>query len=274
MVEITIADMLGLVPKEGDIGLEIELEGRNLPSYVAGWEVHIEPSLRPIGGHDPREYVFPFPVSLKETRYKLNMLKHDLKNAEVVLSDRTSVHVHINVQKLTVSQWFNFVILYLLYEDSLLEFCGDTRKGNLFCLSSFDAEGLIFKLENLSKSMNFNALDDNDIRYASMNIKATPQYGSIEFRAMRGTDDVGLIEQWVNLLLSLREKACTFEDPHALLKEASKDAIAFTREVFPFALAYEDFNTSFKRQLYRCYSIVNGIDFMNAVFIDEPVIDI
>jgi hypothetical protein len=274
MAEITIADMLGLVPKDGDIGIEIEVEGRDLPRQVNGWQVHIEPSLRPIGGHDPKEYVLPQPISFPGACRRLRMLREHLRRADVVLSDRTSVHVHINVQKLTVGQWFNFVILYLLYEDALLEFCGETRKGNLFCLSSFDAEGLIFKLEGLAKSMNFNALDDNDIRYASMNIKATPQYGSIEFRAMRGTVDIAVIEQWLRLLLSLREKACTFEDPHALLKEASKDAIAFTREVFPFALAYEDFNASFKRQLYRCYSIVNGIDFMNAVFIDEPLIDI
>src|SRR3546814_8513519 len=46
-----------------------------------------------------------------------------------------------------------------------------------------------------------------------MNVKALGDYGSLEFRAMRGTRDMDLIYSWAETLLNLREFAKQFDNP-------------------------------------------------------------
>jgi hypothetical protein len=51
-----------------------------------------------------------------------------------------------------------------------------------------------------------------------MNVKALGTYGSLEFRAMRGTRDLDLIYKWAEVLLNLREVAKTYASPDKIIE--------------------------------------------------------
>lgn len=153
------------------------------------------------------------------------------KKHQAIVDDtvRAGVHVHINVQQLNIVELYNYMTLYLILEELLVKFCGPYREGNLFCLRACDAEWLLFRLSEAARSRQFRrVLTDDNLRYGSMNVKALGTYGSLEFRAMRGTRDLNLIHKWATILLDLREAAKKFTDPKDIINGYSEgDADAF-----------------------------------------------
>jgi hypothetical protein len=211
----TVADWF-LIPKgfmtKGDVGIEIEVEGKNLPQVDKYWKMEKDGSLR---GEENMEYVLAKPSSMKEADIALKYLNVMYKKFGSVVDDtvRAGVHVHVNVQHLNIVELYNFITIYIILEDVLTKFCGPHREGNLFCLRTGDAEFLLYALQEAAKTRRFRNLVSDDLRYASMNVKALGTYGSLEFRAMRGTRDLDLIYKWAEILHGLREVAKTFTDP-------------------------------------------------------------
>jgi len=216
---------------DGDVGIEIEVEGENLPWCEKFWKNEEDGSLR---GPETREYVLSKPMTLKEARVALKYLDAQYKEKDSVVHDsvRAGVHVHINVQKLNMIELYNFMTLYLVLEEVLVKFCGPYREGNLFCLRACDAEYLLDQLQLSAETKRFDNLVSDQLRYASMNVKALGTYGSLEFRAMRGTRDLDLIYKWAEVLLSLREAALTYENPQKIIEGFSEgQARGFLRQV-------------------------------------------
>lgn len=260
------------------IGVEVEVEGAGLPSRVGGFRVVREGSLRQVHGEDGREYVFQSPVPLLVGLGLLDNLASTLYsgNRIVNFSNRTSVHVHVNVTDLTISEWFTYLFLWVLYEDALINFCGNERKGNLFCLSSRDAEGLMFTLEAFARDRNPAYLND-ELRYCAVNTAATAKYGSVEFRCMRGTLDADVLTPWITTLVMLRDKAEAIGSPSALLDSVFADPEGFTKELFGdehFIYNYPDWNRQLRENVFRCALIIDNIDLDAFVFEDEPEHDI
>lgn len=217
---------------EGDIGVEIEVEGTRLPQPGRFWDTTRDSSLREDGSY---EYVLKKPSSKEDTLKALQYLDECYKesNTEVDDSVRAGVHVHINCQDLNILELYNFLVLYLMFEEVLVKFCGDSREGNLFCLRSKDAEYLVHAIQNAIISRNFSEFKDDDLRYASVNVKALTTYGSLEFRSMKGTRDMAHINTWVEILLHLREVARTFKDPEDMLSSYSMEGqLVFARKIF------------------------------------------
>lgn len=205
----------------GDVGIEIEVEGQNLPYLEKFWLNEQDGSLR---GQESREYVLAKPLSLKEARLALAYLDAQYKAHGTVVDDsvRAGVHVHVNVQDLNMIELYNFMTLYLILEEVLVKWCGPHREGNLFCLRAGDADFLIGQLQNVAESRNFHELHSDQLRYSSMNVKALGTYGSLEFRAMRGTRDLDLIYQWASVLVGLRDLAKGFESPEKIIEGFSE----------------------------------------------------
>lgn len=204
----------------GDVGIEIEVEGRGLPHLEKFWKNEEDGSLR----GESREYVLEKPMTLKEARLALSYLDaqykaHDTKVADSV---RAGVHVHVNVQDLNIIQLYNFMVVYLILEEVLVKWCGPHREGNLFCLRAGDADYLLSQLRDVAQSKQFQHLHSDQLRYASMNVKALGTYGSLEFRAMRGTRDLDLIYRWAEVLVGLREFAKTFANPNQIIEGFSE----------------------------------------------------
>lgn len=203
----------------GDIGVEIEAEGQRLPWVEKWWKNEEDGSLK----GESREYVLLKPGTLEEVREALNHLAACYKANKTVVNDsiRAGVHVHINCQKLTMTQLYNFMTVYLILENILVKWCGDYRQGNLFCLRACDAEYLLNEISaaaNDPKKMYARRFKTDNLRYASMNVKALGDYGSLEFRAMRGTRDLDLIYTWAETLLHIRNYAADFANPQNIIE--------------------------------------------------------
>lgn len=205
--------LLGLVETKGDVGLEIEVEGNGLVEVRdAIWRSEPDGSLR---GHYPEtacEYILKKPIPIDKVEAAVRGLNKHLAESKPNFSFRTSVHVHVNVQKLDIDQIMNMIYTYLLIEEPLINFCGKVRKGNQFALRLVDAEGLIGGLANMFTNGRI-AWEGDHYRYASLNIEALTKYGSLEFRGMRGTLDNEVITAWTNTLINIREYAVGMASP-------------------------------------------------------------
>lgn len=217
----TVQDLFGHRGElDGEVGIEIECEGNNLakriPSY---WTTHADGSLR----GESIEYVLAKPIKREEVKDALKVLNDRLAEAGSVVNEsyRTSVHVHLNARNMNLRKVFNQLVLYMLFEDLLVEFCGKDRIGNLFCLRAQDAEQLIAVLTQALKTGRYDYFHGDQLRYAAVNINALTKYGSLEFRAFRGTTNSADIELWVDILLKIKDAANNYHDPRQICTEFS-----------------------------------------------------
>lgn len=221
---------------KGEIGIEVEIEGEALPGNIPKstdatkyWTVTPDGSLR----GEAAEFVLAHPVARDEVDVALKQLYNKLDKCKLIDSGRAGVHVHVNVRELTIVQMYTFAMLYLVFEKALVDFCGKSRVGNLFCLRASDAEYLTFAVTNAIINSRVNTLSTNDLRYASINFTALSKYGSLEFRAMRSPVKAEVISQWVNLLLCLKDASINFKEPDELLSNVSgQGGYDFARSIF------------------------------------------
>jgi len=202
--EAEIAPLIGIRKKAERFGIEIEVEGRNLPVGVVGWKQTMDGSLR---GDENVEYVLRTVSSLENVKKYLDNLKkaYDENNSVIDETIRAGVHVHLNVTDLNVRQMFNFITVYYIFEDFLCQFCGPERSGNHFCLRVSDAMAPIFSLKYALERKNFTVLSNDNLRYAALNFTSLFRHGSLEFRAMRSTADLDEVYKWVCILNELFE---------------------------------------------------------------------
>jgi hypothetical protein len=229
--ERTVASICCVPLQLQDIGVEIEVEGRNLwKGNDEYWRSEHDGSLR---GDDNVEYVLKSPLTLPKLKIALLHLNANLKRkrSKVDMSRRTSTHIHINCTPLTFKELVNYIVLLIIYEELLVDWCEPSRRGNLFCLQSKDAEGLIPSIKKFVKGMRVGQLG-NHIRYSAINISSLAKYGSVEVRALEGTVAPSRILTWAGLLLHLREVAKTFENPVDIISNLSlEEPLAFSKRV-------------------------------------------
>lgn len=220
----TVYQAFGLrKPEDNDIGLEIEVEGRHLPRAVPGWHRENDGSLR---AEETAEYVLSKPATLADVGKHLGALHRAYERDGTVVDDsvRAGIHVHINCQKLTMTQMFNFVTTFFILENLLVHWCGPTREGNLFCLRSADADWML-RVIRIAIRTGIHAmrrvLYQDNMRYSSINLKALGDYGSLEFRTMRGTRDLDSVYKWAETLYNLREFSKHFDNPEEVIRQFS-----------------------------------------------------
>jgi len=212
-----IKDFIHGADVQGDLGIEVEMEGLQLPKEGSKyWKVEMDGSL---GGPDNAEYVLRKPIKVGNLYDALKGLKSSFKEhgSKLKPSVRAGVHVHINVQDMSVLDVANFVTLYLVLEDLLLEVCGEGRQSNLFCLKGCEAEYMIYQAAQFFKTEDIGYLDHNNIRYSGINLAAIPKYGSVEFRSFRTPKDINEIGDWAETLHELKELSKEYECPSDIL---------------------------------------------------------
>jgi len=190
--------------KAGEIGIEVELEGNNLPmDGFDGWRAERDGSLR----GQAVELVMKNPAKRHLVKRHLKKFESMVANSIIEDTGRAGIHVHVNIQTMTEQQLVSFMTLYVIFENALVEWCGKGRVGNLFCLRASDAEVGLRIIRAVAKRGDWFNLNTDKIRYSSMNAKAIATYGSLEFRAMRSTTNIQDIQQWVDMLLVLKDYA-------------------------------------------------------------------
>lgn len=224
----------------GKFGVEVEVEGSGLRIVINDvWRTETDGSLRGEFPHEKAEYVFVKPLSLIRSIGALSSLQEHLADSKLDFSFRTSVHVHLNVQKLTELQTMNIIYLYYLFEDILSDMWGEGRKGNRFCLRLSDCDGIWENLVTLFSTglASVARMGEEAIRYGALNLYALRKYGSLEFRGMRGTLDGQLLGDWLKVINALSTKGEEYEDVSAIFNDFTSMSInQFGEKIFGKAL--------------------------------------
>lgn len=195
------------------VGIEVEVENiRDNVKLEHSWSVHSDGSLRNSG----LEFIsLPTKPALIESA--INHLFDNLPK-EAHFSPRTSIHVHMNVRDLTLMQIYNIVILYQCFEDLLYKFAGPERKKSIFCVPVGNTNYYI----NLRR--NFIRNDGtNWSKYTGLNLSPMNNYGTIEFRHLRGTNNRQTIFEWLHYLYSIWTYATSksTDELEAIIRECS-----------------------------------------------------
>jgi Putative amidoligase enzyme len=219
MREAKMVELLRVRPKPGEVGIEIELEGNGVGQIVANnmWNTEMDGSLR----GESIELVLKAPAPRHLIPARLNKMKEMVSHCAIKDTGRAGIHIHVNIQDLTPREYAQFLVMYLIFEEVLVDWCGTDRVGNLFCLRASDANYGLQIIRSALQSFRFGLLDTDGIRYASINLKATATYGSLEFRALRSTTDVDVILKWIYILLKLKDTARKYESPADIVEELS-----------------------------------------------------
>lgn len=254
-------ELLDRDPVRGDFGIEIEVEGDNLPTdKINGWGIHHDNSLR-----NGLEYVTNGAVSSKDAYDHLKTLANAFNGSSLEFSHRTSVHVHVNVLTLTSDEILSMIYTSYLVEDVLMALSGKSRLSNRFCLRVQDAEAIIGIVGHLfSTGIRKDSLQiylsPESLKYSAVNIVPLRSYGTIEYRSMEGNMDIDRLHHWLSVLSSIREfsKGKTPTAVHDLFVKEGSDK--FIKAVFGDLVD----NVQGVSSLLRNYSVTYELPFKYA----------
>ena len=207
-------------------GVEVEMEGGFLPPVPNSlWSIIGDGSLR----GNACEYVLHTPSYGSAVSQQLELLVAALKErGELNPSDRCGIHIHINMQNLRLNQLFNMLVLYFISEALIIEEYAPERKGNLFCLSGQDAEGVIDWVNGRMRRGLASVLtraDPQVLKYAAMNLSSLYRFGTLEFRAFSTPRDVeGLMRvmDLVKVFSKMKLQARKYENPIDVVTDVSE----------------------------------------------------
>lgn len=223
VIGLNIAALLGKRVVKGDVGIEIEVEGNKFKKegLPVGWTYHKDGSLR---GVDNAEYVLGKPIAFDKVKPMIESLWQMFQDYGSILDDshRTSVHVHLNMQKFHLNRLAAFLAMYFSVEEILTQWCGEHRVGNLFCLRAKDATAIVSSLKRFIVSDGNAEIRDN-MHYAGLNAQALHKFGSIEVRTLRGVSDPKTILDWVAILERIYKMSADFKDPRDVMAGFSGD---------------------------------------------------
>lgn len=219
---LNLGVLLGLKKEKlvkGEVGIEIEVEGKNLPSVTqehapAPWVYKADHSLR---GDENGEYVLKAPIKFSDVPGTLSKLWDHFEKCKTKFDDsnRTSVHIHLNCQDFHLNRLTAFCALHFILEEVLTEWCGEHRVGNLFCLRAKDAEAIITWLKKFIQNDGEYTLPEG-LHYAGLNAQALQKFGSIEIRTLRGVSDPNVIQDWVRIYERLYKLSAEFKNPEEI----------------------------------------------------------
>lgn len=263
-----VCEWFGIKPKDGLIGMEIEVEGQNLPNEIPYyWKVEKDGSLR----GESAEYILKKPYSVPGVIKALDTLDKCLAESKLEFSHRCSVHVHLNVLDMSRNELINFLYLSYLFDRTLCRIGAREITGNRFCLPIADAEGSVYMFEKLCKTLNRIPIPElGQAKYAAINIVPVSKYGSVEFRMMRGTADVEVLRPWVELLVRLYKYSLKFETIKDMMEGFLDDGSAWCEKVFGKELFNHYQNSIILDDLRINYSLLIS-SFYEAVYNKEPV---
>lgn len=246
--------------KDTFLGLELENEALkpvSLPK-VSGWTVHSEGSLRGNGFEYVQQYPQPYLETLRLLSELLHVVVGKVGKDGLTNSIRTSTHVHFDVTRYSFLDIVNFSSLYWILEGFLSHYCGESRKGNLFCLRLKDATVGQLALQEAIKSADPWDLNlvRNDYRYASVNFASIAKFGSLEFRMMRGSSDYETLEKWINALEAVKQYALQFKTPIELHNHFVHDISA---QDLPEAVLGQDLFRTFEACRDRNFTLQDEI---------------
>jgi hypothetical protein len=111
--------------------------------------------------------------------------------------ERTSTHVHVNVQTLTPPQVKNMLLLYALFEEFFFAMVKPHRRDNIHCVPLTET----YLPNNYHRDLE--GLIENWHKYTALNLKRITDLGTVEFRHLHGTNDAKELDVWLHVLENL-----------------------------------------------------------------------
>ena len=257
------------------LGIEVEVENIRLDranGVPLPWIVKGDGSLRNNGAEFISAPILPQDVSLSIASLYGFMKAAGMKPD---FSWRTSTHVHMEANQLSVREFKNFLLLYLIFEDSLFQFARPGRREtNIFCtpLSRTDYRILrsILRAEDDASFVNTMVdLPRRILKYSALNLSHIFGYGTVEFRHLGGEKSPEKVCIWLQLLLRLFEAASrlTREDIERNVFELNTNSFYrhFLNEVFGDLSGHLETN---RRDLFLSNGVVVCKEILAA---DNPV---
>lgn len=216
----------------GDIGIEFELEGRNLLTGgdldgIIGretttiWNSKEDGSLRNGG----REYVLSGPCKVTELDDLIMPFfkKFDERaRTEIQNSNRCSTHVHININGFKINELTSVLGLWMAMETPLINWCGEERMKNHFCLSSNDEEGVAEAWSTYLRTGK-HPYGNRGLKYSALNILPIWNFGSLEFRCGAAADEPLMPLTWAKFLYHFVHYAKeTYPNPEQIAYDLSE----------------------------------------------------
>lgn len=218
------------------VGVEAELE-RTRGKQISGlWLTKADGSLH----DDGLEYVFSYPLYGQDIVDALHILEQEFSANPPSVGVDTSLHVHVDVRDLTSEQLGKMILLYIIYEQVLFNYCAPEREDNVFCLSVERQKSLLSMYNQLYSALLRGETGGMRLgtgqmpRYMGMNVSSINKFGTLEFRGHRGEWRAAPILRWINILLCLKRAAMDdsipTERPYVAIK--NRGVTAFTQDVF------------------------------------------
>jgi hypothetical protein len=249
-----ISSNLEQIDSEIAVGIEVEIENYNLIRHPNQniWFAKGDGSLRNNG----IEYVST-PIQARWAPQALDDLLSTCLDKSCCFSPRTSIHVHLDMQKVESHQVIDIVLLYTMLEGLFYKFTGRGRIKNIYCVPIFDT-GLL--AGNAHRTLG--VMIEGWSKYTGLNLIPLKTFGTLEFRHMHGTFDVRKVSIWIRLLTKLVDfvlKQGT-EAIRKLLTQSVRDI------QFPHLLR-QIFGDDDQYMKYESYAdVAKGVDAVKAAF--------
>jgi hypothetical protein len=169
-------------------GLEVELENCVYPEemVISGMTRTDDGSLRNCG----QEFILK-PMTYSNVAQVLGSFWGRNNINSIHVSERCSVHVHVNCQDLTFDQLAPILLLYQVMEPLFFTWVGDERDKNIFCVPW--SETLITANSLATVRTSFR----DWYKYTALNLRPLHDQGTIEFRHLGGQKDFTRILTWM-----------------------------------------------------------------------------
>lgn len=254
-----------------EIGLEIEMEGRlsELPFRYRNWRGQEDGSLRG-NEYEAAEYLLRRPLPRKDAKEAIQQLYHTMNELDFTLnpSERCGIHVHFNIAEASCKDVFNFILLYYLFENILVNWCGSSRQGNNFCLRLSDSSFILKRLSQLYVNNSFNEIYNlfpREYRYAALNLNSITKFGSLEFRSLQTTSYFNIkLPLWLNILFKLKDYSFNNDIVNIFIKDLDEDFLKKFPEIVFEDLLDNLVCDNFEEMLNTGYFNVRDILFFNG----------
>lgn len=139
-------------------------------------------------------------------------------------SNRAGLHIHINVQDLTIEKYLNLLKLYTLVEPCFFNAAGYERGGSIYCKSWWHGAAND-ELKSCMRTIATGRFYGVRSRYLGLNINSISKYGTVEFRHKHSTTDAAEILAWINMIARLYNYAMANDISEYTVKGMTPDAL-------------------------------------------------
>ena len=174
-------------------GCEFEIEAvKSFGETDAYFSIEEDSSLRNNG----REFKTP-PCDFERALELFNILHKEVKLGQNPFSDRTSIHVHVNVANMTMEQLRQLTLTYALLEPVFFKFVGAERQHSIYCVPlNYTFLPSVYKQDVTGMYHKWH-------KYTAFNLKPVKELGTVEFRHLYGTNDREVFNKWLTALKDL-----------------------------------------------------------------------